>query len=211
MSIVMWIIIALYAEGVILFGGDLDRCKAQFSSCGGYQKCFFCSASDTLCETNFDHFWGLFAWLYSTYCLEAILVSKTLQYLTHIKLRPEVIDYYNDMRSKPPFIQWRIECWHWETRTRVVTDSNGNTRTETYQERVVTHTARKVNTINKWTDASFPSVCIIINRLVSRTSVPVLKNVSAQLRTVSLFAAYLHRCFQVCILFVSQPCIKDAC
>ena len=51
-----------------------------------------------------------------------------------------------------------VECYHYETRTRQVasTDSNGNTtyRTETYTERVVTHTASDYIRYGAWKDCS---------------------------------------------------------
>ena len=51
-----------------------------------------------------------------------------------------------------------IECYHYETRTRVVsyTDANGNvgTRTETYTEKVVTHTAKMNYSFSTWNDTS---------------------------------------------------------
>ena len=52
--------------------------------------------------------------------------------------------YVTRLRETRPMMFHRIECFHWETTTRLVTytDAQGNlqTRTETYEERVVTHT-----------------------------------------------------------------------
>lgn len=58
--------------------------------------------------------------------------------------------------KSPPEIYWHIECYHYETRTRTVTDSEGNTRTETYQEKVVTHVANTKFRILEWMDESAP-------------------------------------------------------
>jgi len=47
------------------------------------------------------------------------------------------------LRQTAPRVVWTIKCYHYETRTRTVQDSQGRstTRTETYQVRVNTHRA----------------------------------------------------------------------
>merc|ERR1712096_136877 len=62
------------------------------------------------------------------------------------------------VKRAPPSIVWHIECYHMETRTRIVsyTDNEGNrqTRIETYTVRIVTHTASRSYRYDAWDDVS---------------------------------------------------------
>ena len=65
------------------------------------------------------------------------VTNETLQGL------PQVLDYVVRVKEDAVQYSWTIQCYHYETRTRFVTetDSEGRTRTrtETYRERVNTH------------------------------------------------------------------------
>ena len=75
-------------------------------------------------------------------------MSSEKKYLSSIIADASAFEFVNQLKYTDPQRAMSIECYHWETRTRTVyyTDSNGNTqtRTETYQERVVTHTESKI-------------------------------------------------------------------
>ena len=75
-------------------------------------------------------------------------VSSEKKYLSSIIADASAIEFMNKLKNTDPQRVMSIECYHWETRTMTVyyTDSNGNTqtRTETCQERVVTHKESKI-------------------------------------------------------------------
>ncbi|KAL9964272.1 hypothetical protein ACROYT_G027890 [Oculina patagonica] len=81
-------------------------------------------------------------------CLSPVIVfiescfSHELDYLKNIMADETAWGYIQRMQKVPPRINMFVECYHYETRTRVVyyTDANGNqqSRTETYTEKVVT-------------------------------------------------------------------------
>ena len=95
-------------------------------------------------------------------CYVLMLVESCLspekQYVSSILADTSAIEFVNQLKNTDPQRVMSIECYHWETRTRTVyyTDSNGNTqtRTETYQERVVTHTESKIFPIGYAEDVS---------------------------------------------------------
>ena len=80
--------------------------------------------------------------------------SDTCKFLQ--KLRPDVNPYEltYQCQKTPAHTKWHIVCYHYETRTRTTTDSQGNTRTETYTEKVITHTASHVVRFEEQYDAS---------------------------------------------------------
>ena len=86
--------------------------------------------------------------------------SNTFQYLRNINTTETVLDYMHRMYRTEPVVGWFIQCYHFETRTRQVASPgpNGTTvyRTETYQERVNTHSARGNLIFVRWTDISVP-------------------------------------------------------
>ena len=83
-------------------------------------------------------FCGIFLWIEMCFSNESKYIKNILPSETSIS------SYVARLRETRPVIFHRIECYHWETRTRVVTstDGDGNIQTdiETYEERVVTHT-----------------------------------------------------------------------
>ena len=89
-----------------------------------------------------------------------VFYSNTYQYLRNISTTESVVDYMNRMYRTKPIVRWFIQCYHNETRTRLVYSPgpNGSTmyRTETYQQRVNTHSARGKLIVLTWTDVSIP-------------------------------------------------------
>lgn len=86
--------------------------------------------------------------------------SNTFQYLLNINTTDTVRDYMNQMYRTEPVINWFIQCYHFEQKSRQVATAgpNGTTiyTTEYYQERVNTHSARGQLAITSWTDVSIP-------------------------------------------------------
>lgn len=102
-------------------------------------------------------FWVVFALVAALFLAEAA-VSDTLAYLRNINTTETLLQYVARLRQAAPTVVWTIQCYHFETRTRVVssTDAQGRstTRTETYQERVNTHYARDTLKYARWQDVS---------------------------------------------------------
>jgi hypothetical protein len=114
--------------------------------------------------TSFGY-WSLFflIFAYLVYLYEAFM-SKTSRYLWNMKVAGEEEDigmYVERLKRAPPLISMTCECYHYETRTRYVTEyingQNGTstrTRVETYQERVVTHSGQESFIYREWSDDS---------------------------------------------------------
>ena len=84
--------------------------------------------------------------------------SHELVYLKNIMHNETAWQYIQRMHGVPPTVNMFVECYHFETRTRVVyyTDANGNhlSRTETYQEKVVTFVGHEQFSFGSWLDVS---------------------------------------------------------
>ncbi|XP_078379153.1 uncharacterized protein LOC144662259 [Oculina patagonica] len=84
--------------------------------------------------------------------------SHELDYLKNIMEDETAWGYIQRMLGVPPRIKMVVECYHYETRTRVVhyTDANGNrqSRTETYTEKVVTFVDHDEFSFGSWVDVS---------------------------------------------------------
>ena len=97
-------------------------------------------------------------------CLSPVIVllesafSRELDYLKNVMADETAWDYIQRMHKVPPRINMVVECYHNETRTRVVhyTDANGNqqSRTETYTEKVVTYVDTDLFSFGSWLDVS---------------------------------------------------------
>lgn len=97
-------------------------------------------------------------------CLSPVIVllesafSHELDYLKNIMQDETAWGYIQRMHEVPPRINMVVECYHYETRTRVVyyTDANGNqqSRTETYTEKVVTYVDQDLFSFGSWLDVS---------------------------------------------------------
>ncbi|XP_048576858.1 uncharacterized protein LOC5521493 [Nematostella vectensis] len=86
------------------------------------------------------------------------LCSHERSYITNIMKDETAWDYIKRMQQVAPVINMVVECYHYETRTRVVyyTDANGNqqSRTETYQEKVTTFIDTDTFDYGSWLDVS---------------------------------------------------------
>ena len=86
------------------------------------------------------------------------LYSHELDYLENIMQDETAWEYIKKLHLIPPKIHMAVECYHNETRTRVVRywDGYGNlqTSTETYQEKVVTYVDHAEFSYGSWVDVS---------------------------------------------------------
>ena len=86
------------------------------------------------------------------------IFSHELAYLKNIMQDDTAWSYIQKMHEVPPEIVMIVECYHYETRTRVVyyTDANGNTqsRIETYTEKVTTFVDQDEFSFDSWVDVS---------------------------------------------------------
>ena len=94
----------------------------------------------------------------SVYTFIESIFSHELDYLRNIIQDETAWGYIQKMHQVAPRIGMVVECYHFETRTRVVyyTDANGNrqSRTETYTERVVTFVDHDEFSFGSWVDVS---------------------------------------------------------
>mmetsp|Transcript_12371 Transcript_12371/g.14915 ORF Transcript_12371/g.14915 Transcript_12371/m.14915 type:complete len:316 (-) Transcript_12371:110-1057(-) len=104
-------------------------------------------------------FWGVFTITSLCFICET-LCSNTFTYLRNINTSETLMELMDRLYKQKPNVTWSIQCYHYETRTREVTeqDSDGHThtRTETYEERVNTHSAQGMLKYVGWSDVSTP-------------------------------------------------------
>lgn len=85
-------------------------------------------------------------------------LSSSCKYLSNVKTGEGAHKLVKKVKKSPPQLSWHIQCYHMETRTRVVTytDNQGRsgTRIETYTVRVDTHSASKSYRYDSWDDVS---------------------------------------------------------
>jgi hypothetical protein len=90
------------------------------------------------------------------------LCSPSAKALRNLASSSEVLELTSALRRTKPDAWARIECYHYEERTRHVThtDKDGNTHhsSETYTVKVVTHSARASWGYSSCTDSSGPPV-----------------------------------------------------
>lgn len=108
---------------------------------------------------------------YMAYLIEALSAS-TLKYLLRMKTVDGAIEYINQLKASSPVISLYYECYHYEKRTRTVSDTRWMSvptndpnnprstesytvyRDETYQEKVVTHSGREYFNFSRFEDYS---------------------------------------------------------
>ena len=94
----------------------------------------------------------------SVYIFIESIFSNELDYLRNIMQDETAWGYIQKMHQVAPRIGMVVECYHFDTSTRVVyyTDANGNrqSRTETYTERVVTFVDHDEFSFGSWVDVS---------------------------------------------------------
>jgi len=81
-------------------------------------------------------------------------VSPTRQYIWDITNPLGVQHHIHHVRSNSPRLCFHVECYHYHTVTRTVTDSNGKTTSSTHQEKRVTHTESQPFGYDCWDDIS---------------------------------------------------------
>jgi len=88
--------------------------------------------------------------------------SSERQYLANLSASVFAVERIEAIRAAQPYLFFRAESYHYETRTRTVTytDVNGNlqTRLETYQEKVVTNRILEPVSFQYWRDTSPPEL-----------------------------------------------------
>ena len=101
--------------------------------------------------------------------------SHELDYLKNIMEDETAWDYIQRMHEVPPRINMVVECYHYETRTRVVyyTDANGNqrSRTETYTEKVVTYVDTDLFSFGSWLDVSKKEMPALSTEALTRVKI----------------------------------------
>ncbi|KAJ7391015.1 hypothetical protein OS493_021035 [Desmophyllum pertusum] len=100
---------------------------------------------------------------------------RELRYLKNIMQDETAWEYIQRMHEVPPKINMVVQCYHYETRTRVVyyTDARGNrqSRTETYEEQVVTCMDHAEFTFGSWVDVSNREMPVLSTVGVTRVKI----------------------------------------
>ena len=96
---------------------------------------------------------GTFSGLYVIYVISN-LCSPNLSYLCNKHGSNSIHTYMKQLFYTPPSIVWHIECYHYETTYHTVTDSNGNTTTETRSHKVTTFSMSREFNYYTWRDTS---------------------------------------------------------
>lgn len=103
------------------------------------------------------------------------IFCRELGYLKNIMQDETVWEYIHRMHQVPPRINMIVTCYHYETRTRVVyyTDANGNrqSRTETYEEMVVTFVDYGEFSFGSWVDVSKREMPVLNTAGVTRVKI----------------------------------------
>ena len=76
-------------------------------------------------------------------------ISRERELITKLDKTKPIVNYIQDLKNAPPKIIWEVECYHFETKTKMVPyiDSDGDTifREECFKEKVTTHTDSQVS------------------------------------------------------------------
>ena len=129
-------------------------------------------ANPSMAKSGYVHLFVAGAGL--TYVIHSFALP-TFRYLWNLNPVEDVVTYVRQLRAAPPQIGFTCECYHMETRTRQVTEAyteysqqydslsrsyrsvpvtKYRTRTETYQERVVTYRGNEAFLYSRWEDVS---------------------------------------------------------
>lgn len=92
--------------------------------------------------------------LYAVYFVEALFFNAAARGLRSLGDTGSILEYIQRAKSWRPLPKVQAKCWHWQTVTRTVTDSEGRTRHETSQEKVYTQTFTETLRMSEWTDTS---------------------------------------------------------
>ena len=92
----------------------------------------------------------------------SLALFQPLHFLRHIRSEEETQEYFKSLIDKPPYINFHVHAYHYEWRTRWITetytDSRGRTKTRTrperYREQVTTLRHSKPYVIPSWQDTT---------------------------------------------------------
>ena len=154
----MHLFISFYLWLIFLSGCEISQCTQYgriFSGLRYYAKVMLCVSS--------------------VYIFLESFFSREHDYLQNIMQDQTAWGYIQRMHQVAPQITMVVECYHYETRTRVVyyTDANGNTqsRTETYIEKVVTFVDRDEFSFGCWVDVSKKEMPELSSASVTRVKI----------------------------------------
>ena len=103
------------------------------------------------------------------------IFCRELGYLKNIMQDETVWEYIQRMHQVQPRINMVVTCYHYETRIRIVhyTDANGNrqSRTETYEEQVVTFVDHGEFSFGSWLDVSKREMPVLDTASVTRVKI----------------------------------------
>ena len=125
----------------VVYFGAIPFALANF----GFKEAFLTGKSDQVVVIAII---AVIVWCVWMCC--ASCASDSAKYIQNMEDFVDCLENIDRAIKAPPEIYWHIECWHYETRTRQVSDGQGGTRTETYQEKVVTHVANTKWRIKEW-------------------------------------------------------------
>jgi hypothetical protein len=81
-------------------------------------------------------------------------LSSTCKYIFNKHKSESIHELMKRNFSNPPKLNFHVECYHYETRTKTTTDSEGNTKTESSEEKVVTYSESRPFIFYTWRDTS---------------------------------------------------------
>jgi len=93
--------------------------------------------------------------IYVTYWIN-MFCSATFSFLTHQKGGNSIYSYMGSLFYTPAFVDFHIQCYHYETRTHHYKDSNGRDQWRTDTHRVNTHSETYSFKYMTWRDVSGP-------------------------------------------------------
>ena len=100
--------------------------------------------------------------IYILYIMNAFWCSNTHKYLNGKELVTDIIQYVDHMKKTKPCISFHCECYHMETTTSTSTDSDGNSYTDSYTQKVTTYREKEKFLFTSWIDVS-PTLRIASN------------------------------------------------
>lgn len=90
----------------------------------------------------------------TVYLIEALGFNPTARALRNLTDLDSLVGYIAQIKESRPIPKIEVDCYHWETHFRTVTDKEGNSRTESYQEKVHTQKITEPLPVMSWTDDS---------------------------------------------------------
>jgi hypothetical protein len=81
-------------------------------------------------------------------------LSSTCKYIFNKQKTETIHELMRRIFINPPKVSFHVECYHYETRTTTTRDSDGNTKTESTEEKVVTYSEVRAFNYYTWRDTS---------------------------------------------------------